>query len=108
MANQIDRAALSGKWVHSHEEDQGDKMVFRPASYNFPRSRGRRSFELAPDGRAVEHAIGPDDRPDASDGSWQLKDTDELELTTGGSNARKTVMKVLSAASDKLVVKKGQ
>jgi len=37
-------------WVHSHEEDSDEEMVFRPAAYEFPPSRGRRSFELKPDG----------------------------------------------------------
>jgi hypothetical protein len=59
MANQIDRKALAQKWVHSHEEDTDDEMVFRPASYAFPRSRGRNSFELEAGGQLVTSGIGP-------------------------------------------------
>ena len=42
--------------IHT-EEDTNTEMVFRPATYNFPRSRGRRSFELKTDGILVEGAL---------------------------------------------------
>lgn len=48
-------------WVHSHEEDSDEEMVFRPAAYELPPSRGRRSFELKPDGILAEGGIGPTD-----------------------------------------------
>ena len=47
---------LQRAWVHSHEEDTGAEMVFRPAGYSFPRSRGRRSFELTPGGKLTRGA----------------------------------------------------
>ena len=56
MSNQINQDALYQHWVHSHEEDTNTEIVFRPATYNFPRSRGRRSFELKTDGILVEGA----------------------------------------------------
>ena len=34
--------SLVKRWVHSREEDDGERMVFRPAQYPFPRSRGAR------------------------------------------------------------------
>jgi len=39
----IKRAQVAGRWVHSHEEDTDDEMVFRAADsgYAFPPSRGR-------------------------------------------------------------------
>ena len=45
-----ERDQLAGRWVHSHEEDTGDEMVFRSADYAFPPSRGRESIELRADG----------------------------------------------------------
>jgi hypothetical protein len=106
MSNQIDRKALSQKWIHSHEEDTADEIVFRPESYKFPPSRGRRSFQLAADGTMVEYGIGPDDRPNPTPGLWELNDANELELRTGGADVRKTVMRLICASLDKLVVKK--
>jgi hypothetical protein len=60
-------------WVHSHEEDSDEEMVFRPAAYELPPSRGRRSFELKPDGILAEGGIGPTDRPMETQGTWELR-----------------------------------
>lgn len=48
--------------------------MFRPATYEFPPSRGRVSFELRPDGSYAERAPGPVDAPVESSGRWSLKD----------------------------------
>ena len=55
--------AVVGHWVHSHEEDTDAEMVYRPASYAFPPSRGRTSFDLRADGSYVERSPGPGRRP---------------------------------------------
>jgi hypothetical protein len=68
----VNREALQGRWVHSHEEDTDDRLVFRPAAHKFPPSRGRQAFELRPDGAFVERASGPDDRPKETKGRWSL------------------------------------
>src|SRR5712692_10578064 len=91
MVDQVDRRALARKWVHSHEEDTPDKTVFRPETYKFPPSRGRKSFELRPDGTMVHSGIGPDDRPSSRTGLWQLKDANTLVLQPGDSNTQSTI-----------------
>src|SRR5262245_31122146 len=103
----IDRKALAQKWVHSHEEDTDREMVFRPASYAFPRARGRNSFELDAGGRLLTSGIGPDDRSVRGQGQWQLEGSDKLALEPAGPGARKTVLQILRVGPDKLVVKKG-
>jgi hypothetical protein len=103
MADKIDRAALAQKWIHSHEEDTSDEIVFRPSSHRLPPSRGRRSFQLTPDGSMVEQGIGPDDRPTHISGSWSLN-ADKLELIR--ADGHKTVMHLLRVDPDRLVVKK--
>ena len=103
MADKIDRAALSQEWVHSHEEDTADEMVFRPASYAFPPSRGRRSFQLNPEGKLVAFGIGPDDRSVQSEGTWRLDAGNDLILQTATG---KRAMPILRVERDKLVVKK--
>ena len=103
---EIDRRALAQKWVHSHEEDTANEMVFRPASYAFPRSRGRKSFQLAPGGKLVTSDIGPDDRSVRGQGRWQLEASDKLALERAGPGARKSVMQILEVEPDKLVIKK--
>ena len=94
----FDAAALNGPWVHSHEEDSDTELVFRPADYDFPRSRGRQSIELRADGSYAERRPGPVDVPEESTGSWKL-DGDRLELedevweVTGAEPGRLTFRK---------------
>lgn len=96
---------LQRRWRHSHEEDKENVMVFRPASFEFPPSRGRRSFELKPDGSLVEGRIGPDDRPLENQGSWELEDDDRLVLRPAPS-ATPRVMKIASVDENRLVIEK--
>ena len=104
MADKIDRTALAQRWVHSFEEDTDQEMVFRPGSFAFPPARGRRSFELAPDGKASMAGIGPDDRSVRAAGEWKLDDANRLMLKSSGETT--SMLQVLRAEPDKLVVKK--
>jgi hypothetical protein len=56
--------------MHSHEEDEGDLRVYRPASYEFPPARGRRGLEFKPDGELVLYGPGPSDKPEATTERW--------------------------------------
>jgi hypothetical protein len=98
------KEVLQGRWVHSHEEDTDDEMVFRPADRPFPPSRGRTSFELRPDGTYVERSPGPVDVPEESEGSWSLEG-DRLILGAGGDRPGHA-WEISSAESDRLTVKK--
>ena len=95
---------LRRRWVHSHEEDTDREMVFRPAAFKFPPSRGRRSFELKPDGALLEGRIGPTDRPLETQGTWELQG-DSLVLHRGPLEAPR-VMRIASVDDDRLVVEK--
>ena len=96
---------LHRRWVHSHEEDTEREMVFRPATFEFPPSRGRRSFELKPDGGLVEGGIGPTDRPVESEGTWELGEDDRLVLRPHHSPSPR-VMQIASVDEDRLVIEK--
>jgi hypothetical protein len=106
MSNEIDRTALAQEWVHSHEEDTDGEMVFRPASYRFPPSRGRKSFWLDPGGQLGTAKIGPDDRYIRAQGGWHIDAANKLTLEQTGPGTAKTVMQIISVGPDKLVVKK--
>ena len=72
----IDPETLQGRWVHSHEEDTADELVFRAADsgYAFPRSRGREALELRPDGSYLGVVPGPADKPEpAEEGPWAVE-----------------------------------
>ena len=95
---------LRRRWVHSHEEDTDREIVFRPAAYEFPPSRGRRSFELKPDGTMSEGRIGPTDRPVETGGTWELQG-DRLVLRRGPSETPRH-MRIVSVDDDRLIVER--
>ena len=99
----VDRSVLAQHWVHSHEEDTDSELVFRPASYSFPPSRGRSRLELRDDGSYTEGTPGPTDRPEQAEGSWEL-DGDSLRLAQPDGSTR--VLRIASARSDRLVVRR--
>jgi len=78
----IDRRRLTGRWVHSHEEDTDEEMVFRSADsgYTFPPSRGREALELHPDGSYGGTVPGPVDKPEERSGEWALEEGNRLKL----------------------------
>lgn len=98
---------LCGRWLHAHEEDTEDAMVFRPAAAKFPPSRGRRGLELSPDGSYAELRPGPDDRTRRSPGRWALEAGDWLVLESGPrSGGSRRAMQVVSADGEAFVVRK--
>lgn len=72
---------LSRRWVHSHEEDELGRTVFRPDSFEFPPSRGRLAFTLLPDGTAGVDTPGPTDRSVSREGTWTIEG-DHLVITS--------------------------
>jgi hypothetical protein len=69
----IDRDALYGKWIHSHEEDTENETVFHGAGHPFPPARGRTAVEIRADGTYVQTAPGPTDVPEESTGHWSFE-----------------------------------
>ncbi len=101
----VAREELQQHWVHSHEEDTDTEMVFRPATFRFPPSRGRTGFDLKPDSSCAGFGIRPADGIEEYPGTWELDE--EGHLTVYDDRHRPVqVMEVISADSDRLVVKK--
>jgi hypothetical protein len=103
MDEQELKALVGVRWVHSHEEDHGDELVFRPSNHDFPLSRGRRSFELQPDGNLSAVMPGPADRGRSYGGRWSVVD-DQLTLTPAA--ARDEVLRIKKVEPDRLVVER--
>ena len=59
-------------WIHSREEDAGGVTVYRPSIWDFPPARGRRGFEVKPDGGFVRYDIAPADGVRAVVGLWTI------------------------------------
>jgi hypothetical protein len=108
MNMKADINVLYQNWVHSHEEDTETEMVFRPATFKFPPSRGRKSFDLKPDGSLVETGIGPTDRPQENQGTWKLEDDDSLVFYFSSQSVPKKLMQIVSADKDRLVIKRSK
>lgn len=79
-------------------------MIFRPAQFNFPRSRGRTSFELQPDA-LIDHGVGPGDAATETRGTWSVSAGGELSLFYGAGKKAVRVLKIVSAQADRLVVR---
>jgi hypothetical protein len=94
---------LHQRWIHSHEEDSANEMVFRPASFHFPPSRGRIGFELKPDRSYTDIGIAPGDGPAESTGSWKV-DRGELQLFSGSSSTPTQTYRIIASSKDRLVV----
>jgi hypothetical protein len=95
---------LHGRWIHAHEEDTDDEMVFRRASHPLPPSRGRIRLELRSDGTFVERFPGPVDVPEEIGGRWSLED-DRLVLRTEDDLSSHAWV-IAKAEADRLVLKK--
>ncbi len=75
------------KWGHSFEEDARDVKVYRPADYDFPRTRGRDGIEFRPDGTFIEWMAGPADAQQAVPQHWQVEPSGRVRVVFG-DNAR--------------------
>ena len=92
----VSREALVGQWIHSHEEDEPGRTVFRRPDFIFPPARGRDSFVLRSDGTASLGRPGPDDAPEERPGTWQFKGK---TLRLGGRS-----LEVVSLEGERLVL----
>ena len=97
--------ALHGRWVHAHEEDDGGTMVFRPAGWELPPSRGRVAFELRPDGTMVEGSIAPADGLVEANGSWRTLDDRHIGFFDSAGERLQRTVEIVSAEPDRLVVR---
>jgi hypothetical protein len=105
MSGGIKRKLLHRQWFHSHEEDTGNLMVFRPSSYRFPPSRGRKGYTFQPDGIYIESGPGPTDVPVSSKGTWRLKAHGVLALISP-AGVQELLLRIISLEPDRLVVQK--
>lgn len=96
---------MSGRWVHAHEEDTEDEMVFRPAHTELPPSRGRMAFELHTDGTFEETGLGATDVPEGATGSWALE-AGTITLSLGATQGVPRTMEVVTADEERLVIRK--
>jgi hypothetical protein len=103
VGDEIESVALMRAWTHAHEEDEGDRLVFRPADYAFPPARGRDSFALGANQELARGGPGPDDRRTTQTGTWSL-DGRQLILRVPGRPEER--LEVVSVDPEKLIVRR--
>lgn len=94
---------VSGHWVHSFEEDNPNEMIYRSKGFAFPRSRGRRAFDLQPDGKIIDVGPGRADLPEVVAGDWTLEQEALIINYPDGTGERMSVKEV---TPEKLVIRK--
>ena len=92
-------------WVHSHEEDTETETVYRPTSFDFPPARGRTGFELHADQSCIRIGIAAADGSVVSDGTWEVEDSDGLQIRIKCQNESQT-LDVVSMDRDRLVIRR--
>ena len=71
------------KWVHSHEDDKGEVEAYRPDSYQFPPSRGRRGFTMQKDHGFINYEIAPTDGILERKGKWKNESDNTISILFG-------------------------
>ena len=100
-------SALVGKtWLHSHEDDRGDTIVYRPNSYDFPPSRGRTGFMLEANGSVHQYDIAPTDGLEEKAGKWTMRQENILEVTFPNKTSTDYEVEILSVTPELLKVKR--
>lgn len=94
------------KWVHSHEEDDGDIKVYRPDSYDFPPSRGRRGFKMLMKNYALtSYDIAPADGTLERTGNWNDLGENLISIVYPKEPGRNYKIEIISHSKKKLTFK---
>jgi len=101
----IDPHKLVNHWIHSHEEDEGDQLVYRTEDFDFPPARGRTGLDLSEGGNAIQEGPAPDDRHSERKGKWSLNDIGQL-MIEDPSFGQTRAFEIVELKDDRLVLKK--
>lgn len=104
MSGPVASESLLGEWVHRHEEDAGERMVFVRGGAPLPPSRGRRRLELRPQGVLAASVPGPADAPETLRGRWSLDAAACLHLAYEAPEAGEEAFRVEALEGDRLVL----
>ncbi|NVO29992.1 hypothetical protein [Hymenobacter lapidiphilus] len=99
---------LEGTWLHAHEEDQGDVLVYRPNTYAFPPSRGRTGFAFERNGLFTQYDIAPTDGLEGHKGSWKAQNDHTLLISLDDKQEPDYQLEVISLENNVLKVKRKQ
>ena len=97
---------LEGTWLHAHEEDQTDVLVYRPNTYAFPPSRGRTGFAFEPNGLFTQYDIAPTDGLEGHKGSWKMQNDNTLLISLDDKHEPDYALEVMSLENNVLKVRR--
>ena len=96
---------LCRRWVRSRGEDSATELVYRPADFPLPPSRGRSGFEFKEDGTFKRIGIGATDISRVEAGTWRIDDAqpDQIHVEVAGEDK---VFQIQDLAPDRLSIQK--
>jgi hypothetical protein len=100
------QSCILGRWLHSHEEDAQGVIVYRPADYSFPPSRGRSGFDFRKDGELVYIGIGRADGSEEFLGSWAIEGSNQVRINVNNDRIGSLVLHVVSCDKKALKVRR--
>lgn len=92
-------------WIHSHEDDTKEISVFRPSTYHFPPSRGRRGLEFKKNGEFIEYKISPADGLIKCVGYWHQKEKNKIVVQFKDNNIKSYSITLISVDKNMLKIK---
>ena len=98
---------IFNKWFNSYEEQsEGSTEIYRPQDYKFPLSRGRKGFEIKPNGEFISYDIGMADGWDKSDGRWKFNPPDELVISFSSPTKHPQTFRIVEVEDNILKIRK--
>jgi hypothetical protein len=99
-------AAIFKSWVHSHEEDTEDVIVYRPSNYAFPPARGRRGFEFREGGQFIDYGIAPANGTLESVGRWHVERPGLVRIDLESNHTRSFTLDIISCDGETLKIRR--
>ncbi|WP_400193721.1 hypothetical protein [Hymenobacter sp. B81] len=93
-------------WLHAHEEDQGDVLVYRPNTYAFPPSRGRTGFAFDANGLFTQYDIAPTDGLEGHKGQWRGQSDRMLRISLADGREPDYLLEIVSLEPELLKVRR--
>ncbi|KAA9338394.1 hypothetical protein F0P96_06045 [Hymenobacter busanensis] len=93
-------------WLHAHEEDQGDVLVYRPNTYSFKPSRGRTGFAFDPNGLFTQYDIAPTDGMEGRRGQWTAENDHTLRISLQDQHEPDYRLEIVSLTPELLQVRR--
>ena len=97
---------LQRTWLHAHEEDSSDVLVYRPNTYSFKPSRGRTGFAFEHNGLFTQYDIAPTDGLEGRKGRWEALNDHTLRITLDDKKDPDYRLEILSITPERLRVRR--